>query len=92
MGFVAATAECFALGAYLGRNLSAGWGLVFLYIGAFGCLIAMRFAVRRSGQSAAALLFVFGLLIGLASAPTLAYYASTYPRRSGRRVRPLRSS
>jgi modulator of FtsH protease len=78
MAFVAATAGCFALGAYLGRDLAAGWGLV-LYIGALGCLIAMRFAVRRSGQSAAALLFVFGLLIGLASAPTLAYYASTYP-------------
>ena len=78
MGFVAATAGLFALGAYLGRSLSYGLGFV-LYLGALGTLIAMRYAVRRSGSSAVGLLFLFGLLIGLATAPTLAYYADTNP-------------
>jgi FtsH-binding integral membrane protein len=38
--------------------------------------MGMRVAVRRSTSMAVALLFVFGILIGLAVAPTLAYYAS----------------
>ncbi len=46
MGFVALTAGLFAAGAYLGRSLSYGLGFA-LFIAAFGCLIAMRFAVRR---------------------------------------------
>ena len=78
MGLVAATAGLFALGAYLGRSLSYGLGFV-LYLVALGCLIGMRFAVRRSGSSAVGLLFCFGLLIGLATAPTLQYYSSTNP-------------
>ena len=40
----------------------------------------MRFAVRRSLQLTVGLLGAFGLLIGLAVAPTLAYYASADPR------------
>ena len=78
MGLVAITAGLFALGTYLGRNLSSGWGWVF-FIGAFGCLIAMRSAVRQSSSSATGLLFVFGTLIGLGTAPTIAYYASANP-------------
>jgi modulator of FtsH protease len=78
MGFVAVTAGFFTLGAYLGRNLSGGWGLV-AYIAAFACLIGMQFAVRR-GSSATGLLFAFGGLMGVAIAPTLAYYASTDPQ------------
>jgi hypothetical protein len=35
MGLVAATTGFFALGAYLGRDLSYGWGRV-LFIAAFG--------------------------------------------------------
>src|SRR3984885_13678755 len=54
MGYVAATAALFAAGAYLGRNLSSGAGIV-------------------------AFIAAFGLLIGVAVAPTLAYYASTNP-------------
>jgi uncharacterized protein len=79
MGLVAATAALFALGAYLGRNMSyqAGW---LWFIGGFACLIGMNFAVRRSEQLAIFLLFAFGVLIGLALAPTLAYYASTNPQ------------
>jgi len=79
MGYVAVTTGVFALGAYLGRNLSAGWAIVW-YIVAFVCLIAMNFAVRRSGGLAVALLLVFGVTLGLALAPTLVYYASTNPQ------------
>ncbi len=79
MGLVALTAGLFAAGAYLGRSLSYGPGFVF-FIAAFGCLIAIRFATRRSGGSAVGLLFVFGLLMGLATASTLAYYARANPQ------------
>ena len=41
MGYVAATAALFALGAWLGRNLSGGVGIV-PFIAAFAALIAMR--------------------------------------------------
>jgi FtsH-binding integral membrane protein len=79
MGFVAATAGLFALGAYLGRNL--GTGLAFgCYLLAFACLIGMRFAVRRSAGLSVALLFGLGLLMGLALAPTLVYYAGADPQ------------
>jgi FtsH-binding integral membrane protein len=78
MGFVALTAAFFTLGGYLGRNLSYGWGFVW-FVAALGCLIAMRFAVRSSTSSTIGLLFAFGTLIGLATAPTIVYYASADP-------------
>lgn len=78
MGLVAVTTGLFALGAYLGRNLSGGWGLAFFVV-AFVCLIAMSYAVRQSEQFAVGLLFTFGVVIGLATAPTIAYYADTSP-------------
>ena len=40
----------------------------------------MRFAARRSAGLTVGLLAAFGLLIGVAVAPTLAYYASVDPR------------
>ena len=79
MGYVAATAGLFALGAWLGRNLTGGVGIV-AFIAAFACLIGMRFAARRSLQLTLGLLAAFGLLIGLAVAPTTAYYGSMDPR------------
>ena len=79
MGFVAVTAGLFALGAYLGRDLSYGWGFV-AYIASFGLLIGINFAVSRSEQLAVGLLFGFGLLVGVGTAPTIAYYASTNPQ------------
>jgi uncharacterized protein len=79
MGYVAATAGLFALGAYLGRNLPGGVGIV-AFIAAFACLIGMQFAVRRSQQLTVGLLGAFGLLVGLAFAPVLAAYASMDPR------------
>jgi FtsH-binding integral membrane protein len=79
MGLVAVTAGLFAVGAYLGRNLAYGWGWLG-FIAAFGCLIAMNVAAQRSQGLAVTLLFGFGVLIGLAVAPTLSYYASADPR------------
>jgi len=79
MGYVAATAGLFALGAYLGRDLAGGVGIV-AFIAALACLIGMQFAVRRSVQLSVGLLCAFGLLIGLAVAPTVAYNGSMDPR------------
>jgi FtsH-binding integral membrane protein len=79
MGYVALTAALFALGAYLGRNLTGGVGILF-FIVAFAALIGMRFAAKRSQELTIALLGVFGVLIGLAVAPTIAYYGSMDPR------------
>ncbi|HEY6297117.1 MAG TPA: Bax inhibitor-1 family protein [Streptosporangiaceae bacterium] len=79
MGYVAATAGLFALGAWLGHGLSGGAGLV-AFIAALAVLIGMRFAARRSTELTVALLAVFGLLIGVAVAPTIAVYASVDPR------------
>jgi FtsH-binding integral membrane protein len=79
MGYVAVTAGFFALGAYLGRDLSEGWTFVWFII-AFACLIGMNFAVRRSQGLSVVLLLVFGTAIGLAMAPLLSYYAATDPQ------------
>lgn len=43
MGYVAITAALFALGAWLGRDLAGGAGIV-AYIAAFAALIGMRLA------------------------------------------------
>ena len=79
MGYVAATAALFALGAYLGRNLPGGAGVI-AFIAAFACLIGMQFAARKSRQLTVGLLGAFGLLTGLALAPVLTAYASTDPQ------------
>jgi len=79
MTYVAGTAGFFALGAYLGRNLSGPAGLI-AFVGAFVCLIAMRFTTRRSQSGTLTLLGAFGLLIGVAVAPTLVYYAAADPQ------------
>ena len=79
MGLVAVTAGLFALGAYLGRDLSYGWGFV-AFIASFGLLLGLNFAVQRSEQLAIGMLFGFGVLVGIGTAPTIAYYASTNPQ------------
>jgi FtsH-binding integral membrane protein len=79
MLYVAAATGFFAAGAYLGRNLSSGWAIVW-FIAAFACLISMNFAVRRPGPLPVILLFAVGLLLGLAMAPTIVYYASANPQ------------
>ena len=79
MGLVALTVGCSALGAYIGRNLSGGAGIAF-FIGAFACVFGLNIASSRGReQLAIGLLFGLGLLLGLAVAPILAYYAKTDP-------------
>ena len=79
MGLVALTAGLFAFGAYLGRDLSYGWGFA-AYIASFALLIGINIAVSRSEQLAIGLLFGFGVLVGVGTAPTLAYYLETNPQ------------
>jgi modulator of FtsH protease len=79
MGLVALTAGLFALGAYVGRDISGGWAILSFVL-ALGVLIGMNVAVQRSEQLAVGLLFAFGFLLGLATAPTLAYYVDADPQ------------
>jgi len=79
MALVALTAAVFAAGAYAGRNLSEGAALIS-WIGAFVVLMIMNFAARKSPGLSTALLVVFGILMGVASAPTLYWYGSTDPQ------------
>jgi FtsH-binding integral membrane protein len=79
MGLVALTAGCFALGCYAGRDLSAGWSIVW-FIAGFGCLIALNFARRASDAVSVTLLLLVGLLLGLGMSPVVAYYTVTSPQ------------
>jgi FtsH-binding integral membrane protein len=79
MGLVALTAGFFALGAYLGRDASYMYGWLF-FIASFACLIGINIAAQRSEGLAIGLLFGFGILVGLAVAPILSYYASADPQ------------
>jgi modulator of FtsH protease len=79
MGYVAVTAAFAALGAYLGRDLSGGAGLL-LFIAAFAVIVGLNVAVARGReQLAIVLLFGLGLLLGLAVAPVIADYADADP-------------
>jgi FtsH-binding integral membrane protein len=79
MGLVALTVGCAALGAYVGRDLSGGTGIV-AFIAAFACVFGLN-AASAAGrrQLATGLLFGLGLLLGVAVAPVLAVYAKTDP-------------
>lgn len=79
MGLVALTAAVFALGAYVGRDTSGLTGIVCFLL-AFGVLLAMNAAAQRSEQLAVGFLFGFGLLMGLAVAPTIRYYLDADPQ------------
>jgi modulator of FtsH protease len=79
MQYVAMTAGLFALGAYLGRDLVGGVDIV-AFIAASGVLLGLQSAVRRSPGLAVGPLAAFGLLMGPAVAPTLAYYAGADPQ------------
>jgi len=79
MGLVAVTVGFAALGAYIGRNLSGGAGLLF-FIAAFACIFGLNIANSR-GREQLAIVFLFGLglSLGLAVAPVIAYYAHADP-------------
>jgi FtsH-binding integral membrane protein len=79
MGLVAVTVGFTALGAYLGRDLSGGAGLLF-FLGGLGCVFGLNVASARGAeQLAVTLLFGLGLLLGLAVAPLIADYAARDP-------------
>jgi FtsH-binding integral membrane protein len=79
MGLVAVTVGFAALGAYIGRNLSGGTGILF-FIAAFACVFGLNIANSRGrDQLAIALLFGLGLALGLAVAPVIAVYAKADP-------------
>jgi FtsH-binding integral membrane protein len=79
MGLVAFTLGFFALGAYIGRDLSGTAGIVLMLCGIVP-LIGLNVAVKRGRQSLAiGLLFAFGLLFGLGLGPVINYYASSDP-------------
>lgn len=79
MGLVAVTVGFAALGAYLGRNLSGGTGILF-FIAALACVFGLNFATARGReQLAIGLLFGLGLALGLAVAPVIAAYANANP-------------
>ena len=79
MGLVALTTAFFAIGAYIGRDMAYQWGWLW-FIAALVCLVALNGAVQRSEQLAIGLLLAFGLVMGLATAPTIAYYMTTNPQ------------
>ena len=79
MGLVAVTVACAAGGAYIGRNLTGGTGIV-LFIAAFACIFGLNAAAARGReQLAIGLLFGMGLLLGMAVGPVLAVYAKAQP-------------
>jgi FtsH-binding integral membrane protein len=79
MTLVAGTTGLFALGAYVGHNAPPQLGWLW-FVAAFLTLLGIDRAARRSEQLALTLLFTFGALLGLAVAPTIAYYAAADPQ------------
>jgi FtsH-binding integral membrane protein len=80
MSLVALAAAFFVFGAFAGRNISPGWGIVWFFV-AFGCLIAMNFTVRRASPTAGVVLLIaVGFFLGFAMGPTVHYYASVNPQ------------
>ncbi len=79
MGLVALTLGFLAFGAYIGRDLSGGWGILF-FIASFACIFGLNVASsRRNEQLAITLLFGLGLLLGLALGPVLSSYVEADP-------------
>jgi FtsH-binding integral membrane protein len=79
MGLVALTLGCLALGAYIGRDLNGGVGILF-FIAGFACIFGLNSASARGHeQLAITLLFGLGLSLGLALGPVLASYAKADP-------------
>jgi FtsH-binding integral membrane protein len=79
MGLVALTLGCLALGAYIGRDLSGGAGIL-CFVAGFACVFGLNIAsARRHDQLATTLLFGLGLLLGLGLGPVLADYVKADP-------------
>ena len=79
MGLVALTLGCLALGAYIGRDMTGGLGIVF-FVAAFGCVFGLNVASSRGHeQLAITQLFGLGLLLGLGLGPVINAYAQGDP-------------
>ena len=79
MGYVALTVALAALGAYLGRDLDGGLGLVLL-IATIPVVIGLNVAATRGRELLAiSLLLALGLLLGLGVAPLIADFADADP-------------
>jgi modulator of FtsH protease len=79
MALVAATVGFAALGAYVGRDLTGGTGILF-FIVAFACIFGLQFATARGREGfGVGLLFGLGLCLGLAVAPVVHVYANANP-------------
>jgi FtsH-binding integral membrane protein len=79
MGLVALTLACTALGAYIGRDLSGGIGILFFIVG-LACIVGLGSASARGNeQLAITLLLVLGLSLGLTLGPVLNSYAKADP-------------
>ena len=79
MGYVAVTVAFAALGAYLGRDLSGGIGLL-LILATIPVVLGLHVAADKGReQLAIGLLFGLGLLLGLGVAPVIADYADADP-------------
>jgi FtsH-binding integral membrane protein len=79
MGLVALTLGFLALGAYIGRDLSGGIGILF-FIAGFACIFGLNIASARGrDQLAITLLFGLGLALGLSLGPVLSSYAEADP-------------
>ena len=77
MGLVALTVGSFALGAYIGRDLT-GWIGILFFVAAIACTFALN-STRADGQVATTFLLGLGLLLGLALGPVLSSYLKTDP-------------
>lgn len=79
MGLVGCALAFAALGAYIGRNMVGGTGILFFII-AFACIFGLQAAAARGHeQLATGLLFGLALLLGLAISPIIVYYAKSDP-------------
>ena len=78
MGLVGFTLGFTALGAYIGRDLAGGAGLL-AFVAAIACLMGLNAAASRSEPLAMTLLFAVGLLLGLVLGPGLAAYSASDP-------------
>jgi FtsH-binding integral membrane protein len=79
MFLVAVSLAFFAGGAYIGRDLSYGTGIIFELV-AIGMLFAQSFVKSlRVGTVAVIWLYGLALLLGIGLGPVLAYYTTTDP-------------
>ena len=77
MALVALTVGFAAAGIWIGRELT-GWQWFIPWLVALGCLVGLHVANARGARAAAlALLFAFGLLLGISVGSTVYYYAQT---------------